>query len=430
MHPGLADLRVFNAEGAIVPFALVAPVASAPEKTPPIPLPMFPLRAAQDVKDLAGLALSATQTATGTTITLTTKDGQPVAGEQLIGYVLDASAIDEPLTALTFALPKAAQPPTMRLTVEASDDLVGWRTLVASAPLVNLEYEGRRLTRDRIDFAPVKAKYLRLSWRTSQPVIEFTAVGGDRGDRAVDAVRQWREIAGSAVAGKEGDFEYDLGGAFPIDRVAVDLAEINSVVPSQLFARATPKDEWRPVVTTVFYRLDEAGGEVTSAPVAVGGSDRRYWLLRTDPRTGGAGRAPPRLRAGWQVPELVFATRGSAPFMLAYGSHNAPQGALPIATLIPGYDAAKGLPSSVVLAQPGVVTPLGGPSRLVRRWTRSVGCSGQRWCSAPESSAGWRIAWRGRSAQRHPRRPRLAAATKRAPGVRIERCQVKRGSSP
>jgi hypothetical protein len=119
--------------------------------------------------------------------------------------------------------------------------------------------------------------------------------------------------------------------------------------------------------------LDEAGGEVTSAPVAVGGSDRRYWLIRTDPRTGGAGRAPPRLRAGWRVPELVFATRGSAPFMLAFGSHNAPQGALPIATLIPGYDAAKGLPSSVVLAQSGVVTPLGGPSRLnapldAKRW--------------------------------------------------------------
>ena len=373
VRPGLADLRVFNAEGAIVPFALVAPVASTPEKTPPVALSLFPLRATQDVKDLAGLALSATQTATGTTISVMTKEGQPVAGEQLIGYVLDASAIDEPLSALNFALPKAAQPPTMRLTVEASDDLVGWRTLVAGAPLVNLEYEGRRLTRDRIDFAPVKAKYLRLSWRTSQPVIEFTAVTGQRGDRAVDAVRQWREIAGSAVAGKEGDFEYDLGGAFPIDRIAADLAEINSVVPSQLFARATPKDEWRPVLTTVFYRLGEAGGEVTSAPAAVAGSDRRYWLIRTDPRAGGPGRAPPRMRAGWQVPELVFATRGGAPFMLAYGSHNAPQGMLPIATLIPGYDAAKGLPSSVALAQPGVVTQLGGPSRLrapldAKRW--------------------------------------------------------------
>jgi hypothetical protein len=204
-------------------------------------------------------------------------------------------------------------------------------------------------------------------------MIEFTAVSGERGDRAVDAVRQWREIAGSAVAGKDGDFEYDLGGAFPIDRIAVDLAEINSVVPSQLFARATPKDEWRPVLTTVFYRLGEAGGEVTSPPVPVAGNDRRYWLIRTDPRAGAAGRAPPRMRAGWRVPELVFATRGGAPFMLAYGSHNAQQGTLPIATLIPGYDAAKGLPSSVALAQPGVVTQLGGPARLrvpldAKRW--------------------------------------------------------------
>src|SRR4029077_9847109 len=106
----------------------------------------------QDTKDFAGLAFSVTQSATGTTISLATRDGQPVAGERLIGYVLDASAIDGPMTALTFALPASPMPPTMRLTVEASDDLVAWRTLVSGAPLVTLEYAGPRLTRDRVDF--------------------------------------------------------------------------------------------------------------------------------------------------------------------------------------------------------------------------------------------------------------------------------------
>ena len=373
VRPGLGDVRVFNAEGAVVPFALVAPAPSTREKKPPVPLAMFPLRAGPDVKDLAGLALSVTQTAAGTAITVSTKDGQPVQGERLIGYVLDASAVGEPLTALTFALPETAQPTTMRLSVEASNDLVAWRMLAANAPLVNLEYAGRRLTRDRIEFAPVKAKYLRLGWRASEPLIEFTAVSGERGERAIDAARQLREIVGTAIAGKEGDYEYDLGGTFPVDRIGIDLAEINSVVPAQLFARATPKDEWRAVLTTVFYRLGEAGGEVTSAPVAVAGDERRYWLVRIDPRAGGAGREPPRLRAGWQAPELVFAARGGAPFMLAYGNHRATPGALPIATLIPGYDAAKGLPASVGVARAAAATQLGGPSRLrapadVKRW--------------------------------------------------------------
>jgi hypothetical protein len=371
--PGLSDLRVFNAEGAVVPFALVAPASSTREKKPPVSLPMFPLRVAHGVRDVAGLSLSVNQTASGTSINLSTKDGQPVSGERLIGYVLDTSEIEEPLMALSFALPETAQPPTMRLSIEASDDLASWRTVIGNAPLVNLEYAGRRLTRDRIEFAPVKAKYLRVVWRASEPLIDFTAVSGERGDRAIDAARQWREITGTAVAGKEGDYEYDLGGAFPIDRIGVDLAEINSVVPAQLFARSTSKDEWRPVLTTVFYRLGEAGGEVSSPPVTVAGGDHRYWLVRADTRAGGAGREAPRLRVGWQAPELVFAARGGAPFMLAYGKHNATAGALPVATLIPGYDAAKGLPASVGVAQPSASMQLGGPSRLrapldTKRW--------------------------------------------------------------
>jgi len=76
---------------------------------------------------------------------------------------------------------------------------------------------------------------------------------------------------------------------------------------------------------------------------------------------------------GWQPPELVFAARGGAPFMLAYGKHNATAGALPVATLIPGYDAARGLPESVGVAQASASTQLGGPSRLrapldTKRW--------------------------------------------------------------
>ncbi len=369
---GLADIRVFNADGAAVPFALLAPRPPAQEKKASVALPMFPLRAPADTRDLGALALSVTQSGGGTTISLTSRDGTPVSGERLVGYVLDATAVEEPLTALVFALPDAPQPPTMRITVEGSDNLASWRTLASNAPIVNLEYGGRRLTRDRIDFAPTKAKYLRLGWRGTEAPIDFTAVSGERGERVVEATRLWREATGTRVEGKDGDVEYDIGGAFPIDRIAVDLADVNSVVPAQVFARASPKDDWRPVATTVFYRLGEAGGDVTPAPVAVTGNERRYWLLRIDPRAGTA-TTPPRLRAGWQPPELVFAVRGAAPFTLAYGSQAATSAALPVATLIPGYDATKSLPASVNVAQAGPPSALGGPSRLrapldVKRW--------------------------------------------------------------
>ena len=59
--------------------------------------------------------------------------------------------------------------------------------------------------------------------------------------------------------------------------------------------------------------------------------------------------------------------------MLAYGSRIAKPGALPIATLVPGYDGAKGLPPDIPAAYAGISTNVGGPDRLreppdVKRW--------------------------------------------------------------
>jgi hypothetical protein len=334
------------------------------ERKPPIALPLFPLYVDRERSDVTGLTLNVVRGAAGTSISVATADGQSAKGGELGGYVLDLTAFDEPLTALFVALPDAAGAATMRLKVDASDDLAAWRRVVSDATLVNLEHAGRRLTRDRIEFAPTQAKYLRLSWSVGRPAIDFTAVSGEFGDRAVEAARQWREATGTTVADREGEYEFDLLGAFPVDRIELLLPEQNSVVPAQLLARATPKDAWQPVASAVFYRLQQPGGEVTSAPVGIAGGERRYWLLRVDPRSGGLGREAPRFRAGWQPQELVFAARGPGPFMLAYGSRVATPGALPIATLVPGYDPAKGLPDSIGIARSASPTRLGGPDRL------------------------------------------------------------------
>ena len=38
----------------------------------------------------------------------------------------------------------------------------------------------------------------------------------------------------------------------------MELPELNSVVPAELYTRASAKDEWRPVVSSVFYRLRQS----------------------------------------------------------------------------------------------------------------------------------------------------------------------------
>jgi hypothetical protein len=307
-------------------------------------------------------------------VSVDARETDAASGRTLAGYVLDASAQDEPLVSLTFALPEESRTSTMRMRIDASDDLATWRTVSGDATLVMLAHDGQRLTKDRVDFPPTRAKYLRVSWTPGRPVIDFTAVRGELGEQVVEAAREWRTVAGTAAKDPPGDYEYDMGGAFPVDRIAVDLPVSNSVVPVRVFARRAPADPWLPMGNTVFYRLAQAdGGDVVSPPLAVTGDGRRYWLVRVDPRAGITGGALPA-RLGWRPQEVVFAARGAGPFTLAFGKFNATSGALPIETLAPDYARTRTLaPANVAVAQTGPRVALGGADRTqkpadVARW--------------------------------------------------------------
>jgi len=372
LRSDLVDLRIFNGDGGAVPFAFLGRPGASYEAALPVPLPLFPLRVEAERRDLTDLALKLRRDAAGTTtLDLTTRDGAAVPAQRIAGYLVDAAEQKAPLAALTLPLPVGVNV-TTRVRIDGSDDLVAWRTLVTGAPLVELEYGGRRLSRDRVELPGTTAKYLRITFETGQPAPELTAVRGEFADRIVDAPRQQREAAARADAAHPGDYEFDLGGVFPVDRVALELPEINTVAPAQVFARAGPKDEWRLVGTTVFYRLRQPDGEAGNPPLGLPVTPLRYWMVRVDPRSGGLGDKLPTLRAGWYPQALVFAARGNAPFELAYGSAQAKPAALAIETLVPGFDRMK-TPATFATASVGAakVAPAMAALRTpidVKRW--------------------------------------------------------------
>jgi hypothetical protein len=371
------DLRVFNGDGAAVPYArLDSPVATREKKSTAV-LPIFPLLVDDQGGDLSGLSLTINQSAGKTSVSLTTKEGQPVPAQRLAGYLVDATAVHEPISAIKLAWQLKSGGMNTRIRVETSEDLNQWRTLVGDAPLLDLEYEGRHLLRDRVEFRQAPAKYLRISWPGQAPP-QFHGVLAEFGDRVLEAPRQWTEVPGSAVVDNENEYQFDLGGALPVDRVAIDLPELNSVVPAQLLARTAPAEPWRPVSSLVTYRLRQDAAEVSAPPLAVAPVTYRYWLLRVDPKSGGLGHGQPRMRAGWIPQEIVFAARGTGPFLIAYGNVSAASSALPVSTLVPGYTLAgqpAGQPlGAIAVAHTGVAAPLGHleqakPPREYRRAT-------------------------------------------------------------
>lgn len=370
----LGDIRVFNGDGALVPFALVPRAAPTHESRPAVALPMFPLRVGTADTDANALALSVQRSPSGAVnIYLTARDGTPATGDRLIGYIVDMTAINESLAAISLQWTALPRNIGTRIRVDDSTDLGTWRTLVADAPLIDLEYDGRRLRRNRVDLPAQRARYLRLTWPADQGSLQLSGVTGEFAERVAAPPLQWAQASAVAVPDHEGDYDFDLMAAYPVDRIALLLPEQNTVVPAQILVRNAAQDTWRPVASDVIYRLRQGDSEVTSAPIVVATAPARYWRLHVDPATGGLGAGLPQLRAGWLPQHAIFAARGSGPFMLAYGSAIALPAALPVRTLVPGYEMASAPPIGPAVAQSADAAALGDASRLkapidYKRW--------------------------------------------------------------
>lgn len=348
-RPDLGDMRVFNGDGAAIPFAFVPPPAPATAGSPRRPLALFPLTVDTTRPEAADLSIKLRSDPSGTKVDIRARDGTPVGGSRVVGYLIDASPHDKPLVALVLPLADAGSV-NARLRVDASEDLDRWHTVVASAPLLSLEHNGRRLTRDRVELPPQRSRYLRITWLTPSPPALASAMG-DIADRIIDLPRRSRNATGLPDRGNPDAFVFDLGAALPVDRVTLELPEVNTVAPVTWEARTHAQDSWRSAGSSVVYRLRQEDGEVVNAGHAIAAAPARFFRISVDPKAGGVGATVPTLVAGWHPQEIVFAARGNAPFELAYGSRRIGPGALPIATLVPGYTADKPLPANVGVAR-------------------------------------------------------------------------------
>ncbi len=373
LRADLGDLRVFNAAGEPVPHAFVPRTVAAREKRPPLRLPFFALRG-DSVAGVEGLAVRIEHASGRAVLTIHERGRVPARDAPLLGYLVDATLVEQPLQALALELPPASDTVATRVRVDASDDLARWTTLVADAPVLRLEAGGQRLEQLRVEFSPRQAKYFRLAWPAAQP-LQLAGLTVEPGEALVDLPRQWKQVAGTAEPSDE--YAFDLGGQFPVDRLRLTLPQPNSVASVEILARARASDRWRRIALATVYRLGVTGHEVVNPDLLIAPTSDRYWRLRVDPRGGGLGAGAPQLAAGWVPHGVVFAARGSAPFELAYGSGSARPAAYPIATLVPGYraeDAGKALPFPVGRASTGSVRTLAGESatRTPVDWRRWV----------------------------------------------------------
>ena len=350
----LGDIRVFNAQGEMVPHMLRQQLTHASQPVLQA-LVYFPLQSAS--KESLDQLTVKIKTRHGTLLDIAST--QPVSLEHLSGYLLDTSKLHQAMQALELTWPTVSENFAGVLTVESSQDLKNWELLVSDAPLASLQYDGHSLLQNRIDFSPTQAKYLRLSWPNSQTALKLTGIKVELATKQLTTPLHWIKIRGAAT-NQAGEYVFDLGAHVPMQRIRFDLPQNNTLVNVTLLSRASNEDIWRPVNTALLYKLQRNNQPLNNPDLIVTSHDR-YWLLRVDQGSGGLGSGLPDMHIGWLPQQLVFVARGETPFKIAYGNnglHPAEFDMQPF--MLMSNDIEHGLHT----AQTGAVVSLGGNKRL------------------------------------------------------------------
>jgi hypothetical protein len=348
VQPSLQDLRIVDARGERVPFALLAPRAAelqSDEQTratmlyplPPKPLPggAWPspveIQVQGDRISIKSRGQSAGSTAAG-------RSG---------GWLIDLGerGRDDPLPhSLRLAWSGPAEF-SAAFSFETSDDLRNWRR-GGHGQLMALSAPTGTLTQPLVVLPPNPGRFVRLVWldAANAPLVSAAqALWSQQRSRVLDAPAELTFAASAQPPGKAppdapaGALHFDLGGVLPLTQLELRLPAGTRVVPAQVQGRDRVDDPWRALGGTVFYRL-ERDGETSLSPPLTLRTHVRYLRIVPDARAATLEPQQAQLVVQAPLPSLVFAQQGQPPLALLAGSANAPASALPLGTLVPSLD--------------------------------------------------------------------------------------------
>lgn len=360
----LADLRVFNGRGEVLPYALLSSEAQTVSQATETAAPHFPLFARRDAASGGGdLSVTVRQLADGKLVSIQENPAKVEGGAVVKGAVIDASSIKGSIRSLRLVT-EASTEPFLGFSIESSRDLQHWRTLKRDAQLVHLEHGGHRVDSDTVEWDSAADRYLRLTWDNPQRAPQIVQVMlGTVETRFTPPMRVWSEAIAPTVT-KSGVFDYAWTGQLPLERLRINLPQVNTLTPlavQRQFRRygkhrafEDAPQRWEDITQTVVYRLQTAQKEIRSPDIALAAPEINRLRLEVDVRGGSIGSQPPTVQIGFVPHVLVFLARGEGPFTLAWGAEGMERADLPFSTLLPGGEEAgtlKAAPATLAEAQ-------------------------------------------------------------------------------
>ena len=364
--PQLKDLEVINAEGVAVAASLFDAEQPLAKSTTRVDVPWFPLPpdSTPQSRDIASISEIAADGSLRRVVMQGSGESTPDQASN--EYLIDTSRLQQAVQALQVTWAAGQAPFDRPYRVTASDDLKHWRTVQEEGHLVELQNNGERILKDRIELDQVKARYLRLvPLQKNQRALALTGVRAELVPLSVEQAWQWEEIKGTRVVEKDGGevFVYKIDGHFPFQRADV-LLPGNSSNEWILKSRDSEKAEWQfAAAPWMAFQVEGGGTASRSPPQPLDALNRdRYWRLL--PKQAIQGEVP-TLKLGYRPEVVVFLAQGNAPYALVAGSARAQRAEAPLPQLVEALRAQRGASWQPATATLGKGVALAGEQALV-----------------------------------------------------------------
>jgi Protein of unknown function (DUF3999) len=323
MTTDLADLRVFNAAGQALPFALLPTTRSERVRWRDSTARLFPVYGALEARAVQ-TELDVRIAADGTLISVQSQGRSPPT-QTLSVLILDlgVAAADEVLDSVQLL---RAAAPTYRaeLAIDRSEDLKLWdRVAQSRVDWLQGAQADQSLVNDRIQIGTRASRYLRIQWLEGTPVVFERITVRWRSTESLEVPPL--EVKLQATRGKiAGDWLFAAPPAVAATQVGVELPMANTVLPASLGyyfkRRNSPNAGFIPVAQGTFYRLTRDGEERTSSNIQITPWSATQWVLRPSEAVDWQ----PTLVLRWYPMSMVFNARGEASsdrsFLLAVGA--------------------------------------------------------------------------------------------------------------
>ena len=349
----LRDLRIVDARGERVPFAILPPVSTVQLSEQVREATLYPLPA----RTAAGTAgpspvdvvvdgdrISVRRHGAGEATLASAPPGSP-------GWLIDSGEArrgDPPPQSLRLRWSGPAEF-SAAYRLETSDDLRQWRP-GGSGQLMALASPAGALTQPVVGLGAAPGRFVRLVWadRAEAPQLSGATVQvGERQRIALDSTRELTFAASADPAplsppdpAARRALGFDLGAALPLIDVDLRFDAGTHVAPVRIQGRTRAGEPWRELGAGVFYRLERGGDVGLSPPIALPVTVR-FLRFVPDERAAALDAKDAHLVVHASLASIVFAAQGEPPFRLLAGSRDAPAGALPVSALVPQLEAER-----------------------------------------------------------------------------------------